>query len=54
LKHGCDGGLHISILSLRFHLIAPSACKGSCPTGTTVREFSRTLNSIDAAGLVGF
>ena len=26
-----------------FHLIPPSACKGSCPTGTTVREFSRTL-----------
>src|ERR1700730_1870295 len=40
LKHGRRGGFHaVTILCLRFHLIAPSPCKASCVAGTTVREF---------------
>src|ERR1700730_18142350 len=45
LKHGRRGGFHsVTILCLRFHLIAPSPCKASCLAGSTVREFSGLFN----------
>jgi hypothetical protein len=41
LKHGCHGDLHSwSMLSLRFHVVAHSFCKASCPTRKQLREFS--------------